>query len=226
MSIQKFDHHIQADIFAKLRHSKKLRYKDLKNPELEPSQFMYHLKNLMAQKLVEKTDDGYYQLAKKGVELAQHFSSALGNLNEAPLSYTLLFIRSEKGRWFVLRRNKQPHIGKLACISGKIRMDETLLQAAKREAKAFTGQSWEDKLQYRGFASILIRGATARTHITGPIWYIDGVNEVQLPKTPTGKGEWLDWKKQNYDEFIPGWKEIVELIESGEKNYLDLQYQL
>jgi hypothetical protein len=226
MSIQKFDHHLQAEIFAKLRHNQKLRFKDLKNPELESSQFMYHLKGLMAQKLVEKTNDGYYILSQKGIGLAQHFSSALGNLNEAPLSYTLLFIRTSTNKWFILRRQKQPHISKLACISGKIRMDETIKQAVEREMLAFTSQDWQDKIEYRGFASVLIRGKTGRTHITGPIWLIDGVDEVPLPEFASGKGEWLNWKELSYEEFIPGWREIVEMIESGKPSYLDLEFKV
>lgn len=226
MSIQRFDHHIQADIFAKLRHNPTQRFKDLKNPELESSQFMYHLRELMKLKLIEKTDKGLYQLAPKGNELAQHFSSALGNLNEAPLSYTLIFLRTNTNKWYVLRRNKQPHIGKLACISGKIRMDETLQQAAKRELDAFTSGLIDKKLQYRGFASILIRGKTARTHITGPIWFIDELEEITLPETPTGKGEWVDWKNVDYKEFIPGWREIIEMIEQGKPDYLDLEFSV
>ena len=225
MSVQKFDHHIQAEIFSKLRHNSRLRFKDLKNPELESSQFMYHLKGLMAQKLVEKTEDGYYKLAKKGVELAQHFSSALGNLNEAPLSYTLLFLRTKTGKWFVIRRRKQPHIGKLACISGKIRMDETLKQAANRELENFTGITSQTP-QYKGFASILIKGKAARTHITGPVWFIDNLDEITLPETATGKGEWLSWPELPYEEFIPGWKEIVDMIEQGKPDFLDLVFDI
>lgn len=223
MSIQRFDHHIQADIFAKLRHNPTQRFKDLKNPELESSQFMYHLRELIKLKLIEKTDEGHYKLAPKGVELAQHFSSALGNLNEAPLSYTLIFLRTKTNKWFALRRNKQPHIGKLACISGKMRMDENLQQAAQRELAAFT-KGINKPLEYRGFASILIRGKTARTHITGPIWFIDDLEEIGLPETATGKGEWIDWQSLSYDEFIPGWREIVAMIESNKPTYLDLEF--
>lgn len=225
MSIQRFDHHIQADIFAKLRHNPTQRYKDLRNPELESSQFMYHLRELMKLKLVEKTDDGYYKLAPKGVELAQHFSSALGNLNEAPLTYTLVFLKTKTNKWFALRRNKQPHIGKLACISGKMRMDENLLQAAHREIAAFTGLK-DQQLEYIGFTSVLIRSKAARTHIAGPVWFIDNMEEIDLPKTATGKGEWIDWEKVDYVEFIPGWREIVEMIESGKPAYLDLEFDL
>ncbi len=223
MSIQRFDHHIQADIFAKLRHNPTQRFKDLKNPELESSQFMYHLRELIKLKLVEKTDDGHYTLAPRGLELAQHFSSALGNLNEAPLTYTLIFLRTKTNKWLALRRNKQPHIGKIACISGKMRMDENLHQAARRELDAFT-HNINQPLEYRGFTSVLIRGKSSRTHIAGPVWFIDNLDETPLPDTTTGKCEWIDWEKINYNEFIPGWREIVAMIESGKPAYLDLDF--
>lgn len=226
MSVQRFDHHIQADIFAKLRHNPTQRFKELKNPALESSQFMYHLRELMKQKLVEKTEDGYYKLAPKGVGLAQHFSSALGNLNEAPLSYTLIFLKTKTDKWFVLRRRKQPHIGKLACISGKIRMDETLQQAVERELIAFTGGKIKNNLKYKGFVSILIKGKTARTHITGPVWFIGDIEEITLPETATGKGEWVKWQELPYEDFIPGWREIVDMIENNDPAYLDLEFSI
>ncbi len=52
------------------------------------------------------------------------------------------------------------------------------------------------------------------------------MEEIDLPKTATGKGEWIDWEKVDYEEFIPGWREIVEMIESGKPTYLDLEFDL
>ena len=224
MSIQRFHHHIQADIFAKLRHNISLRYKDLKEPGLEPSQFTYHLRELTKQKLVEKTEGGEYRLAPAGVELAQHFSSSKGNLNQAPLSYTLIFLRTTDKRWFIVKRGKQPHIHKYACISGKIHMNETLEQAAKRELYNQSMGLVKTPLEYRGYVSVMVREQGYITHVTGPVWFADNLEPIELPTKAFGEILWADWTKLPYEQFIPGWKEIVEMIENGHPQYLDLSY--
>ncbi len=222
--MQRFHHHIQADIFGKLRYSESLRYKDLKEPGLEPSQFTYHLKELMKQKLVEKNDTGAYRLASAGVELAQHFSSTWKNLKEAPLSYTLVFLRTTDKRWFIIKRGKHPHINKYACISGKIHMDETLEQAAQRELRGQTMGAVTVPLEYRGYVSVKVQEQGYLTHITGPVWFADNLDPVALPPSPYGDIMWVQWEKLPYGQFIPGWKEIVEMIENGGPLYLDLSY--
>ncbi|MDO8336579.1 MAG: hypothetical protein Q7T74_07455 [Candidatus Saccharibacteria bacterium] len=226
MSIQRFDHHIQAEIFAKLRHSPTLRYKDLKNPELESSQFMYHLRELIKLKLVEKTDDGYYKLAPKGVELAQHFSSEVANLQEAPLTYSLIFLRTKTKKWFVSHRKRHPFIGKYACISGKVHMQETLRTAAKRELSEFSKGKIDIPLIYSGYVSVLVHQKNALNHVTGPVWFADNLEEIELPEINRGDTKWVEWEKIDYNEFIPGWREIVEMIESGKSDYLDLEFDV
>ena len=201
-----------------------MRYTDLKDPAMESSLFMYHLRELIKQKLVEKTEDGKYQLTGKGAELAQLYSSEVGNIRLGPLTYSLIFLRSKNGRWLVARRKKHPHINKYACISGKVWPGETVESAAKRELHYFSNNQLDVPLIYRGYASIMIQGKDLSTHITGPIWFADNVEEVRLPDTKHAELQWVDWQELPYSEFIPGWKQIVTMIESGEKEYLDLSF--
>ncbi len=220
-----FDHHIQAKIFAKLRYNTELRYKDLKDPELEPSQFMYHMKELIRQKIVTKTPEGTYRLTGHGSELAQHFSSEAQNIRLGVLCYSLVFLRSDKGRWLVSTRRKHPHIHKYACISGKVHTEETLEQAAERELAQFTGGVITTQLVYKGSASVMVETPEYTTHIYGPVWFGDNVPEAEVPDVPHATSEWVDWKTLPYEKFIPGWKEIVEMIEKGSNQLLDLRYR-
>lgn len=224
MSIYKFDHHIQSTIFSKLRLNTEVRYKDLKIEGLESSQFVYHLQGLIRGGLVEKFDHGKYRLTAKGVELAQHFSSSKGALNIAPPTYTLIFLRSKKNKWAVLKRKKQPHFNKYACISGKVHAGETLADAAKRELNDFTLGTVTSPLSYIGYISVCVTTQGFQTHITGPIWFADRLEEKAFPDSRHGILEWHHWEKLPYDEFIPGWKEIIEYIEKGDRNYLDLHF--
>lgn len=222
MKAVKFDHHVQAQIFAKLRYSESLRYKDLKDPSLEPSQFMYHLKGLIQQDFVMKNSDGSYSLSGTGSVLAQHFSADAGNVRIGVVAYSLIFLRSDKGRWLVLRRRKHPHIGKYACISGKIHTDETLAEAAHRELAQIIGTN-AIQLEYKGSASLLIKSGELATHIYGPVWFADGVSEVAIETTSRASAEWTDWRSLPYEQFIPGWKELIEMIESDAVTYVDIK---
>lgn len=224
MALQKFDHHIQASIFAKLRSHPSLHYKDLRDPTIESSLFAYHLRELTAQGIVEKVGRGEYQLAPRGITLAQQFSGDEKKLRISPLSYTLIFVRSNKGRWLILTREQYPYIGMHACISGKIHMEETLAQAAERELKDFTSGLITEPLTYKGYTSVMITAGQNRTHITGPVWFVDGIEELDLPPARQGSFRWADWKELEYDKFIPGWKELVEMIEANGPPYLDLSF--
>lgn len=225
--MQGFEHHVQADIFGRLRTARSLRYSELRDPTIESSLFMYHLKELMRQKLVEKVGRGEYQLSPKGVMLAQNFSSETGKPRYGVLSYTLLFLRSDKGRWYVLERTKHPYVGMYACISGKIHAHETVKEAVGRELDEFTnGQLSDTEVQFKGYASVMIHKGEQLTHVSGPVWFADNVPEIDFKPVRHGIPQWMDWKAAQYDQFIPGWKEIVQMIEGGDQAYLDLAFVL
>ncbi len=224
MPIHKFDHYIQADIFAKLRASSSLRYRDLKDPSLESSQFMYHLKELIKLGVVEKLDRGTYRLSKKGMSLAQHFSSEKNTLRQGVLSYTMIYIRSETGKWLLVKRKKQPYYSYYAALSGKIHIGESLEQAALRELSILGIENI--KITYKGYVSILISGEIIETHITGPVWFVDNCKEIDTKNVTQRSLEWADWEDLPYENFIPGWKETVKMIESSEPAYLDLKFNI
>jgi DNA-binding transcriptional ArsR family regulator len=227
MSIQSFDHHIQREIFLRLRHYDVAKYSDICIKSVEPSLFMYHLKELIKMGLVEKVDKGRYQLTRKGLATNQSFSSEKKNIRISPLSYTLIFAKSKDNKWLVLKRHKQPHIFKLGCLSGKIHLGETAEQAANREWHDFTELTGY-KLECKGYVSVLINdNQGVITHITGPVWFVDDVKSEWSEKLSRhGLLTWMNWEEIDYDEFIPGWREIVEKIESNDTFMLDLSFTL
>lgn len=223
MSIHKFDHHIQATIFANLRESNGLRYRDLKDPSIESSQFVYHLKELIKSGLIEKYAHGSYRLTKKGLSLAQHFSSEKNALREGVLTYSLICIRSKSGKWLLVKRKKQPFYNYYASLSGKVHIGETLRQAAARECSILPTNI---DLHYKGYVSILISGEAIETHISGPVWFADDIEEFDTTTVQERELYWANWQNLPYEQFIPGWREIVDMIESPDANYLDLMFTI
>ena len=53
---------------------------------------------------------------------------------------------------------------------------------------------------------------------------MDDCEEFDLSKITAKNLLWSDWKTLPYKDFIPGWREIVEMIEKGKPNYLDLEF--
>jgi DNA-binding transcriptional ArsR family regulator len=228
MSVQGFDHYIKREIFSKLRQNESVRYSDLVIKTVEPSQFMYHLKELMRMGLVEKVEKGRYRLTKDGIRASQAFSSTKKNITVSPMTYTLIYARSNKGKWLVLERHKHPYINMYGCISGKVHIDEMLTDAFEREWKDFIGTSIPNR-QFKGYASVLITdNDEVLTHIAGPVWFVDGIDEDWSEKEAVhGQLSWVNWQELDYDKFIPGWKEIVDQIESSNVPFLlDLSFSL
>lgn len=224
MALTQFDHHIQSEIFAKLRASDTLRYKDLKDSSIESSQFVYHLNELIKRKLVEKVDKGLYALTPLGVMVAQNFSSDTRKVSLGVLTYTLVFLRSNKGRWLVVKRKKHPFYSMYACVSGKLHFNETLGAAAQRELREHTSGLIDCALTYKGYVSVMVKHGQQENHITGPVWFADSVEEVDLPELPNATPIWVSWQELSYTEFIPGWKEIIEMIEQDNQTFLDMHF--
>lgn len=227
-SIKGFDHHIQREIFTTLRGYDVARYADIHIKTIESSQFMYHLKELISRGLVEKVEKGRYRLSAKGIALSQNFSSEQKDLRLSPLTYTFILARSNKGNWLIWNRGQQPFINMYGTLSGKVHMDETLTEAAQREWCEQVNTRVPN-LVYKGQISVLLKqdGVTA-THIAGAIWFVDNCKqEWETLETKKGTLSWIDWTTLPYDKFIPGWKEIVEAIESSEYPFLlDLELPL
>lgn len=228
MSVHGFDHYIQRDIFMKLRQCDEARYSELVIKTIEPSQFVYHLKELIRMGVVEKIDKGRYRLSREGIKISQNFSGSTRNITVAPLTYNLIFARSVKGRWLVLERRKQPYFNMLGCISGKVHMEETLIEARDREWREFTTQPIPE-FEYEGYTSVLIKQDNeVLTHIAGSVWFADKVEEVWSNREAIhGLLQWVDWRSIDYKKFIPGWKELIKPIELNEPPFiLDLSFNL
>lgn len=177
--------------------------------------------------LVEKVDKGRYRLTTKGLRLSQNFSSEKKDLTLAPLTYSIIFARSKAGRWLISKRGKQPYIHQLGALSGKVHLEETLQEAVKREWQTAIGESIPEFI-YQGQVSVLIiEDDAVKTHVTGPVWFADNLDEWSKFDSALGTLEWLDWKDLPYNQFIPGWKEIIEAIEANQGPFLlDLRFTL
>lgn len=134
------EHHIQKFIIGVLIHQKYARFRDLRPPKTDTNLFSYHLKVLLKEGWIAKSDDGY-GLSKRGLAYVDRVSIAKLNLRSQPKIITMLLIQNSEGDVLVQRRTKQPYIDTWTLPYGKTHIDDISIErAATREAKDKLGK--------------------------------------------------------------------------------------
>ena len=144
----------QKHILDLLRGSKQLRYKDLQPDGVESSHFKYHLDQLQQDGLVARVGRGVYTLTGKGKAAVDRLSVDRINPHQTPkvITYTLL---KRGGRYYMYRKNKEPFLGTLNMIAGKVHLDERTYDAAVREVQEKAGLGVID-LEHKVVAEVRI----------------------------------------------------------------------
>lgn len=205
------EHHIQKDILLRLSKAAELRFSELKPDDLESNAFMYHLKQLQTQKLVDKTEQGY-RLSDDGLAYIDGFSFNTLKLRKQPKVVGILAIRNETGEWLVAKRKYQPYIHQYMLPSGKQHLGEGAAEHVDRELKEKL--HLDVPLERRGMADIRIyRGDKLITHVLAHI-YEGSVKDNQLPpETHQFSFEWAA-KTSNVHKFLAGTCEIMDKLEN------------
>lgn len=122
----------QKHILDLLRGNQQLHYSELQPDGVESSHFKYHLDQLRQDGLVERIDRGVYALTEKGKMAVDRLSADRINPRQTPkvITYTLL---QQDGVYYLQRKDKEPFLGKLNMIAGKVHLDERARDAALRE---------------------------------------------------------------------------------------------
>jgi ADP-ribose pyrophosphatase YjhB (NUDIX family) len=131
-------HYIQKHILDELRTVEKARYTDLRIDGIESGHFRYHLQQLVKDGFVNQLQRGQYGLSIKGQILTDKQSKNRAKSSEMPktITYTLM----KNGDFILLQeKQKQPYMGLLNMIGGKLHEGETAEEASSREVFEKTG---------------------------------------------------------------------------------------
>jgi ADP-ribose pyrophosphatase YjhB (NUDIX family) len=205
------EHHIQKEILLRLSKAPSLRFSELKPEELESNAFMYHLKQLQAQKLVDKTEAGY-QLSDDGLAYIDGFSFNTLKLRKQPKVISILAVRNTAGQWLLAKRKYQPYINQYMLPSGKQHLGEAPAQHADRELKEKLHINVP--LKRRGLSDIRIyRGDKLITHVLAHI-YEGVVDDASLPpETHQFSFDWIKKDDKDY-KLLAGTTQIMNSLES------------
>lgn len=138
-------HPIQAGILRTLLFKPRATFTELNVLQVPSDQFSFHLRRLVEEKILSKSEDGY-EMTTEGKQLAQLMDPETGNYeHQAKIGVAIGSVRVEGGHteYLVQERMKQPYFGYLGLMTGKIRWGETVLEAAARILEEETGLSAE-----------------------------------------------------------------------------------
>ncbi|HSD55953.1 MAG TPA: NUDIX domain-containing protein [Candidatus Saccharimonadales bacterium] len=137
-------HKAQIAILDALRHNKALRFSDLMQPTgLTSDAFKFHIRKLVHAGIIEKADNGEYQLTVRGKEIANTINRTNRSLQKQPKLSVLLIVTRQsangQAEYLVQQRERQPFYHYWSFISGPTVWGEEPEASAKRELEKQTG---------------------------------------------------------------------------------------
>lgn len=139
MSYEASAHEAQMKILRHLLLSENAGFAELqKSTDLTSDHFNFHIKKLVDEGYVQKTDDAY-SLTRAGKEYANRMDTDEKVIEKQPKLSVVLIIEDDDGRLLAQERLKQPYFGFWGFATGKVRWGETVLEAAARELAEETG---------------------------------------------------------------------------------------
>lgn len=152
------EHHIQKHIIGVLMHQKYARFRDLRPPKVDTNLYSYHLKLLIKNGYVAKTEQGY-TLAEVGLLYVDRVSTKSLAVRTQPKIITMLVIENAKGEILLFSRRRQPFTELWTLPYGKLHIDDkTTAAAAQREANEKLGLYDDLQMEHRSDCYIRIAG--------------------------------------------------------------------
>lgn len=219
-------HVIQKEILSKLIGSSELRYSQLKPRHIESNHFMYHLKSLIREGMVEKRANGTYGLTQEGKLYADQVNLKTLKLRRQPKIVTLVAVQNKEGKWLLYTRMHQPLINQTGFPYGKLHLGENVHEAAERELKEKTGLDCD--LTHRGDGYVIIHEeGEPVSQICFHLFY--GTNPTGEMKTETNYGT-VRWSNEHDDftkpPFMASMSDLIRLLDTEkERFFVELTYK-
>lgn len=224
----RIDHIIQRDIVAHLVTCEHARYSELKPKSIESNLFMYHLRRLIAQNMVAKTDEGY-TLTRQGRHYVDRASLSSLKIRMQPKIITVLTVKRSDGKWLLLKRLHQPFLNYIGFPSGKVHYGETIDEAALRELKEKADIN-NVKLHLRGNLFMRFMAKEDSNLVVNHVCAYVFSGSVDETVTVTKESEnfvtlWGEEQQIYQTPSFKGHEEILELLKQGELFIKNLDFE-
>jgi len=214
-------HHIQKSIMDKLATTETKRYGELKPAELDGNVFVYHLKALLIEKYVTKSEQGDYRLTQKGKDYIVH-------RYENPLlqAHSIFLIAvSRDDAWLMRERLVQPLLGMAGFIHGEPIANEAIAVTAARRLQEKTGLDVDLSVQGSGLISIT-RGGVLESYSHAVVLTGQTDSDISITKDSTGHNFWLPASELDSATILPSCIDIISRIDKHDFTPFDFHYNL
>ena len=225
-------HQIQNNILNVLLFKEKSRFAEMNTDNISNDHFTFHLKRLLEQKLVEKDEQGFYNLTIIGKEYANRLDTDAEEVcaeRQAKVSVLVVCVDNsdKETRYLVQQRLKHPSFGFYGFVSGKIKWGETVFEAAQRELKEET--NLEAELALAGIEHKIDYSDKNELLEDKYFYVMKGINHSGqlLESFEGGKNIWFTkHETEKLPDLFDDVLKIIKVIENGKFTFFEDKYNV
>jgi ADP-ribose pyrophosphatase YjhB (NUDIX family) len=209
-------HFIQQAIIKSLAVRESARYSEIKPKTMESNHFIYHLKQLIKDKLVAKNDDGSYSISPKGEAFIDGVSFSSFKVRSQPNVLNLMVCKSFDGKYLLYKRKHRPFIGLKGFPYGKIHLGNSLRESCKLELIEQTGI--DTTFDHAGDVYITVfKGDTLVSHTLFHVHTAIMHISILTSSPPYGQFTWETVDETKSQEYFHGFTEVLALTNDKTK---------
>lgn len=221
------DHYIQRAIVYRLAFTPGLRFSELKPDELENKLFTYHLKKVLAEGLVTKSETGIYTLTPEGRRIS---TGALDKEQSLIVerAHSVLFLvirRKSDNAWLFYKRNTHPMLGFSGFMHCNPNAQEFVTETARIECRKKTGLNGTFHALGGGYFRIYDSGfLESFTNFT--LLYCDDAQGALQPSDPKAEYYWVTSPDFSAEDMFPGTELLKECYETKQPFFIDETFSI
>jgi ADP-ribose pyrophosphatase YjhB (NUDIX family) len=187
-------------VFQMFLKNRKLKFSEIeKGVGIRSNHLSYHLEQMQKDGIVRK-EGQTYTLTENAEQLLPFFNQMTGK--EVGVLPVVLVAIKHKGKICLLKREKRPYKGYWGLIGGKLKLHESIPEAALREAKEETGLECE----FEGINAVVHERVNEEGIMKHAFLFVLTTVKPKSDKlweSEEGKVAWFDPKKLDKNTIIP-----------------------
>jgi len=217
-------HHIQRTIVKQLSSKDSQRFSELKPDDIENKAFDYHLKQLLTDKIVQKSESGGYELTALGRKLGVSATPSLKDRSERAFSVLFLVIKSGR-RWLLYKRKTHPLKDKVGFMHVRPIAHESILVTAQKVCLEKTGLTCDFKYRANGyFRMFKAQEVESFTHFT--LLVCEQATGELLVSDEFAEYAWATDPDFSSEDMLPNMDDIVGLLADSKQTFLEKSYDI
>jgi hypothetical protein len=221
------DHHLQRGIVFRLAFKPSARFSDLKPGDVDNKLFTYHLKKVLKQGYVKKSDDGLYSLTPEGRRLSTGvLDDHQALVVERPLSALFLIIRRKTdGAWLLYERTTYPMLGFQGFMHCHPSSTLDCEEVAKEQCRVKNGLTGDFTALGGGYIRVYQNEKLESfTHFT--LLYCDDVQGELVPNDPHAEYSWVEQPDFAAQQMFPSSPMLKQFYEDKKQFFVERTFTI